>query len=115
MREMYKSMKYLYGMGLATSTALITDGRFSGTNNGCYVGHISPEAADGGVLAVIKDGDIIEIDVDNGTLNVKLSDEELNKRLAEWKPVKKDIPRGYLRMYAKFATSAAKGGYIDIE
>ena len=115
MREMYKSMKYLYGMGLATSTALITDGRFSGTNNGCYVGHISPEAADGGVLAVIKDGDVIEIDVDNGTLNVKLSDEELNKRLAEWKPVKKDIPRGYLRMYAKFATSAAKGGYIDIE
>lgn len=113
MREMYKSMKYLHGRGLDTSTALITDGRFSGTNNGCFVGHISPEAADGGPLAAIRDGDIIDIDVDAGTLNVRLSDEEIAERLKDWKPVVKDVPRGYLRMYAKLATSAAKGGYID--
>ncbi len=113
MREMYKSMKYLHGRGLDTSTALITDGRFSGTNNGCFVGHISPEAADGGPLAAIRDGDIIDIDVDAGTLNVRLSDEEIAERLKDWKPVVKDVPRGYLRMYQKLATSAAKGGYID--
>lgn len=63
MREMYKAMKYLYGMGLNKTTALITDGRFSGINNGCFVGHISPEAAEGGPLAIIEDGDAIEINI----------------------------------------------------
>ena len=65
MREMYKAMKFLYGRGLATSTALITDGRFSGTNNGCFVGHISPEAAEGSPIAIVHDGDLVEIDVDS--------------------------------------------------
>ena len=73
MREMVRIMKMLYGQGLALSTAVITDGRFSGTNNGCFVGHISPEASEGGPIAAIKDGDQIEIDVEKCTLNMMVS------------------------------------------
>ena len=72
MREMFKAMKYLYGRGLALSTALITDGRFSGTNNGCFVGHISPEAAEGGPIAIVHDGDRIVIDVESRSLELKV-------------------------------------------
>lgn len=85
MREMFKAMKYLYGRGLAKTTALITDGRFSGTNNGCFVGHISPEAAEGGPIAIVHDGDTIEIDVDNKQLNLLVPDEEIEARLKQWK------------------------------
>lgn len=112
MREMYKAMKYLYGMGLNLTTALITDGRFSGTNNGCFVGHISPEAAEGGPLAIIRDGDMIEIDVKNGCLDVELSEEEIRKRLDELVIKEKEIPKGYLRLYARSASSADKGGVL---
>ena len=115
MREMYKAMKYLYGRGLSLSTALITDGRFSGTNNGCFVGHISPEAAEGGPLAFVEDGDEIEIDVDKCILELHVSDEELAKRKAAWTLPKKDIPRGYLRLYAKTASSANKGAVIQYD
>ena len=115
MREMYKAMKYLYGRGLSLSTALITDGRFSGTNNGCFVGHISPEAAEGGPLAFVEDGDEIEIDVDKCILELHVSDEELAKRKAAWTLPKKDIPRGYLRLYAKTASSANKGAVILLD
>lgn len=114
MREMYKAMKYLYGQGLNKSTALITDGRFSGTNNGCFVGHISPEAADGGPIALIKDGDTIHLDVMNGVLELTdVSDAELAERRKSWKRPAKEIPNGYLRLYSKVASSAAKGAVID--
>jgi len=112
MREMYKAMKYLYGRGLALSTALVTDGRFSGTNNGCFVGHISPEAAEGGPLAIVEDGDEILVDVDEGRLELHISDEEMAKRFSELKLLKKDLPRGYLRMYSKTASSADEGAVI---
>ena len=112
MREMYKAMKYLYGRGLNLTTALITDGRFSGTNNGCFVGHISPEAAEGGPLAIIKDGDKVTIDVNKGILHVDLSQEEIDSRLSAWKRPEKEIPGGYLKQYARMASSADKGAVI---
>lgn len=109
MREMFKAMKYLYGMGLSKTTALITDGRFSGTNNGCFVGHISPEAAEGGPIAVVQNGDRILIDVDAGLLQLQVTQEEINQRLEKWELPQKEIPKGYLQQYAKLASSASKG------
>ncbi|MEA4815588.1 MAG: dihydroxy-acid dehydratase [Lachnospiraceae bacterium] len=114
MREMFRAMKYLYGMGLAKTTALITDGRFSGTNNGCFVGHISPEAAEGGPLAIVEDGDEIYIDAIDGKLELKVSDEVIKERLSKLNHPKKEIPRGYLRLYSKVASSAHKGGVIEV-
>ena len=114
MREMYKAMKYLYGMGLAKKTALITDGRFSGTNNGCFVGHISPEAAEGGPLAAVENGDKITIDVTKGLLQLHLSDEEISARLKKWQRPEPKFTRGYLGIYSKLASSAAKGAVIKL-
>ena len=114
MREMYYAMKLLYGRGLADSVALITDGRFSGTNNGCFVGHISPEAAEGGTIALVEDGDIIEIDIHNKTISLKVSDTELEKRRALLKP-HQHTEKGYLGLYAKFAASAADGAMISLK
>ena len=114
MREMYFAMKLLYGRGLAKKTAIITDGRFSGTNNGCFVGHISPEAAEGGPRATVRDGDIITIDVENKRLDVDLSPEELEARLKDWKrPPQKEL-KGILGIYAKLAASAAEGGMMKV-
>ena len=112
MREMYIAMKLLYGRGLALSTALITDGRFSGTNNGCFVGHISPEAAEGGPLAVVEDGDTITIDIPNRSLHLHVSDAEIAARLARWQHPEPKIKRGYLALYARLAESADKGAII---
>ena len=114
MREMCKAMKYLYGMGLGKSTALITDGRFSGTNNGCFVGHISPEAAEGGPIAAVRDGDRIEIDVDRRVITLHVPDEQISARLAQWqKPEPKPrFATGYLSLYARLATSAAEGAIL---
>lgn len=112
MREMAVTMKIMHGQGLAKSAALITDGRFSGTNNGCFVGHISPEAAAGGPIALVKDGDKITIDVINKELTLHISDEELAKRKAGWKYTQKELS-GYLSIYAKLAKSADKGGVIE--
>lgn len=112
MPEMFKPMKLLYGQGLNKCTALITDGRFSGTNNGCFVGHISPEAAEGGPLAIVHDGDEILIDVDEGVLELHVSDEEIAERYKTLKLPKKNIPNGYLRLYAKVAASADEGAII---
>lgn len=112
MREMYKPMKLLYASGLDTSTALITDGRFSGTNNGCFVGHISPEAASGGPIAIVEDGDLITIDVENRSLHLHVSDEEIAERLSRWSFTPK-VSRGYLSIYSKLAKSAAQGGIIE--
>ena len=114
MREMFKAMKYIYGVGLAEKTALITDGRFSGTNNGCFVGHISPEAAEGGPLAIVQDGDEILIDVDEGRLELHVSDEDIAQRYKTLKMPEKHIPNGYLRLYAKTATSADQGAVIKM-
>ncbi len=115
MREMYKAMKYLYGLGLAESTAIITDGRFSGTNNGCFVGHISPEASEGGPIALVQDGDEILIDIPNGLIQLLVDDETLRKRKLGWVKPKKSIPSGILRLYSKLASSANEGASMFIE
>ena len=112
MPEMFKPMKLLYGQGLNKCTALITDGRFSGTNNGCFVGHISPEAAAGGPLALVEDGDKIVIDVVEHKLELCVSDEELARRRAKWSYTPEPI-KGYLKRYAREARSADQGGILD--
>lgn len=113
MREMYKAMKYLYGQGRIA--AVVTDGRFSGTNNGCFVGHVSPEAAEGGPIALVQDGDVIRIDVRNGRLDLLLSEEELQERRKRWTPPDTVPRRGYLRLYQRLAASAAEGGMLVLE
>ncbi|MDF2887570.1 MAG: ilvD [Lacrimispora sp.] len=115
MREMYKAMKYLYGRGLSKTTALITDGRFSGTNNGCFVGHISPEAAEGGAIAIVKNGDRIEIDVEKRSLNLLVSEEEIENRLKEWKRPEPKFKRGYLGLYCKIAASGSEGAILQYD
>jgi len=112
MREMYKAMKLLYGKGLALKTAVITDGRFSGTNNGCFVGHISPEAAEGGPIAMVEDGDLITIDIPNRGLHLHIPDEEIGARLTSWQRPDPKVKRGYLALYARLAESADKGAII---
>jgi dihydroxy-acid dehydratase len=112
MREMYIAMKLLYGRGLALKTALVTDGRFSGTNNGCFVGHISPEAAEGGPLAIVQDGDPITIDIPSRKLHLHVGDEEIKKRLARWKRPEPKFKKGYLALYARLAESADRGAII---
>ena len=114
MREMYKAMKYLYGMGLAKSTAIITDGRFSGTNNGCFVGHISPEAAEGGVIALVEDGDSITIDIPAGRVDLHVDEEEIARRREGWKKPAPKYRRGYLALYEKCAASASRGAVLDV-
>ncbi len=112
MREMYTAMKLLYGRGLALKTAVVTDGRFSGTNNGCFVGHISPEAAEGGPIAIVEDGDLITIDIPSRSLHLHVSDEEIKARLARWHRPEPKFKRGYLALYARLAESADKGAII---
>jgi dihydroxy-acid dehydratase len=112
MREMYSAMKLLYGRGLALKTALVTDGRFSGTNNGCFVGHISPEAAEGGPIAIVEDGDEITIDIPERGLHLHVSEDEIQKRLAKWKKPEPKFKSGYLALYSRLAESADKGAII---
>lgn len=112
MVEMYRALKYLAGMGLAKSTAVVTDGRFSGTNNGCFVGHISPEAAEGGPLAIVENGDKISIDVINCTIHLNVSDEEIESRMKSWKKPEPKVRRGYLSLYSKLASSADEGAIL---
>ncbi len=112
MREMYTSMKLLYGRGLAMETAVVTDGRFSGTNRGCFVGHISPEAAEGGPLAAVRDGDQITIDIPKRRLELDVSDEEIRNRLADWRRPPLRFTNGYLSLYARLAESADQGAII---
>ena len=111
MREMLATTAALYGQGMGSKLALITDGRFSGATRGFCVGHVGPEAAVGGPIGLIKDGDIIEMDADKGVLNVKLSSAELDKRRKAWKPKKPDFTSGYLWKYAE-QVGAARGGAI---
>jgi dihydroxy-acid dehydratase len=114
MREMTSAMKLLYGRGLALKTAVVTDGRFSGTNNGCFVGHVSPEAAEGGPIAVVRDGDTITIDITKRKLHLDVSEIELKGRLAGWQRPPRKITRGYLGLYAKLASSAAEGAVLKL-
>lgn len=112
MQEMLTPTSALVGMGLDKDVALITDGRFSGGTRGAAIGHISPEAAEGGPIAILQDGDIIEIDITAKKLNVKLSDEEIKNRLGKLKPYEPKIKTGYLARYAKLVTSASTGAIL---
>ena len=112
MQEMLSPTSYVIGAGLGESVALITDGRFSGGTKGACIGHISPEAAVGGPIGLLKNGDIIEIDIPNNKIDVKLSDEELAERKKAWKPPKPRITQGYLAKYASMATSADTGAVL---
>jgi len=112
MREMAKPMKLLYGRGLALRTALVTDGRFSGTNNGCFVGHVSPEAAEGGPIAIVEDGDQITVDIPNRGLHLHVSEEDIEARLGRWQKPEPKFKKGYLALYARLAESADKGAII---
>jgi dihydroxy-acid dehydratase len=112
MREMFMAMKLLYGRGLALKTALVTDGRFSGTNNGCFVGHVSPEAAEGGPIAAVRDGDLITIDVPGRRLHLHVPPDEIEKRLASWQRPSPRFTSGYLALYSRLAESADKGAII---
>jgi dihydroxy-acid dehydratase len=112
MREMLNPTSAIMGMGLGSSVALITDGRFSGATRGASIGHVSPEAAVGGNIALIRDGDIISIDIPANTINVKVSDEELAARRAEWKPRQPRITTGYLARYASLVTSGNTGAIL---
>jgi len=115
MREMATAMKLLYGRGLAMKTAIVTDGRFSGTNNGCFVGHISPEAAEGGPIAAVCDGDVITIDIANRGIHLAVDDDELKARLARWQRPARKISGGYLGLYSRLASSAAEGAIMKID
>ncbi|MBN1332247.1 MAG: dihydroxy-acid dehydratase [Synergistales bacterium] len=109
MREMLSPTSSLAGMGLDKKVALITDGRFSGATRGAAIGHVSPEAAAGGNIALIEEGDIIEIDIPAGTLNVRVSEEDLATRRSQWKPYQNDMESSFLSRYREFVTSGSKG------
>ena len=115
MREMLNPTSAIAGMGLGDSVALITDGRFSGASRGASIGHVSPEAAVGGPIALIEEGDIIKIDIPNNSLNVYVSDEELAKRKEKWQPREPKITDGYLRRYAALVTSGNRGAVLDVD
>ena len=112
MREMLNPTSAIAGMGLGSSVALITDGRFSGASRGASIGHVSPEAAVGGPIALIHEGDIIRIDIPANTLDVLVSDEELEARRKEWKPREPKVKEGYLARYEKMVTSANLGAVL---
>lgn len=112
MREMLTPTSAICGMGLDTSVALITDGRFSGATKGPAIGHVSPEAAAGGPIALIHEGDIIDIDIEAGTLDARISDEEIDRRRAAWQAPAPKYTTGVLSRYAKLVTSADKGAYL---
>ena len=114
MREMLNPTSAIAGMGLGSSVALITDGRFSGASRGASIGHVSPEAAVGGPIALVQEGDIISIDIPNYRLELKVSDEELARRKAEWKPRTPKITTGYLARYASLVTSGNRGAILEI-
>ena len=112
MREMLNPTSAIAGMGLGSSVALITDGRFSGASRGASIGHVSPEAAVGGNIALVEEGDIIKINIPENTLNVDISDEELERRRAKWQPREPKVTTGYLARYANMVTSANKGAIL---
>jgi dihydroxy-acid dehydratase len=114
MREMLSPTSVLMGLGLGETVGLITDGRFSGGTRGPCIGHISPEAMEGGPIAILQDGDIISIDIPRRSLQVKLSEQEIQDRLAKWKPPQPKITEGWLARYSKFVTSANTGAVLKV-
>lgn len=115
MQEMLSPTSLIMGMGLGESVALITDGRFSGATRGACIGHISPEAAEGGLIALIEDGDIIEISVSRGSLELKVDSKTLEARKAKWKPIKKEIKSKWLKRYSLLVSNAANGAVLKTE
>jgi dihydroxy-acid dehydratase len=113
MREMLNPTSAIVGRGLGSSVALITDGRFSGATRGAAIGHVSPEAAVGGNIALVEEGDIVEIDINANTINFKVSDEELEARRAKWQPREPRITTGYLARYASLVTSGNRGAILE--
>lgn len=114
MREMLNPTSAIAGMGLGSSVALITDGRFSGASRGASIGHVSPEAAVGGPIALVEEGDIIDIDIDQLSLNLRISDEEMKKRKEKWRPREPKVTTGYLARYAAMVTSGNRGAILEI-
>ena len=114
MREMLNPTSAIAGMGLGSTVALITDGRFSGASRGASIGHVSPEAAVGGPIALVEEGDMIEIDINNYSITLKVSDEELAKRKAAWTPREPKVTTGYLARYASMVTSGNRGAILEI-
>lgn len=114
MREMLNPTSAIAGMGLDTSVALITDGRFSGASRGASIGHISPEAAVGGTIALVEEGDLIEIDIPNYSIQLLISDEELEERRKNWEPRTPKVTTGYLARYAEFVSSGSKGAILEV-
>ena len=112
MREMLAPTSAIVGVGRDRDVALLTDGRFSGGSRGAAIGHISPEAAEGGPIAAVREGDTIEIDIPRKKLNLLISDEEMKRRLSEWKPPKKEL-KGYLKRYASLVQSANTGATLE--
>lgn len=114
MREMLNPTSAIAGMGLGSSVALITDGRFSGASRGASIGHVSPEAAVGGPIALVEEGDIIDIDIPSMTLNVRVSDEEMAARKAKWQPREPKVTTGYLKRYQAMVTSGNRGAILEV-
>ena len=114
MREMLNPTSAIAGMGLGSSVALITDGRFSGASRGASIGHVSPEAAVGGPIALVEEGDIIKIDIPNLKLEMAVSDEELEKRRQAWTPKEPKVKTGYLARYASLVTSGNRGAILEV-
>jgi dihydroxy-acid dehydratase len=114
MREMLNPTSAIAGMCLGSSVALITDGRFSGASRGASIGHVSPEAAVGGPIALVEEGDIIEIDIPNLSIKLDVSDEELARRKSAWTPRQPKVTTGYLARYAHLVTSGNRGAILEI-
>ena len=114
MREMLNPTSAIAGYGLGSEVALITDGRFSGASRGASIGHVSPEAAVGGPIALVEEGDIIQIDIPNLSLNLAVSEEELKKRREKWQPREPKVKTGYLARYASMVTSGNRGAILEV-
>ena len=115
MREMLNPTSAIAGMGLGSSVALITDGRFSGASRGASIGHVSPEAAVGGPIALVEEGDIIKINIPKMTLDIDVSEEEMAQRKAKWQPREPKITTGYLKRYASLVTSGNTGAILTLD
>ena len=115
MQEMLAPTALIQGMGLGESVALITDGRFSGATRGASIGHVSPEAAEGGLIALIEDGDEIEIDVDTHLLQLNVSEETLAARRANWQPYKNEVKSKWLKRYQLLVSNASNGAVLKTE
>ena len=115
MREMLNPTSAIAGMGLGSTVALITDGRFSGASRGASIGHVSPEAAVGGPIALVEEGDIIKIDIPNMKLDIDVSDEVMAERRAKWQPREPKVTTGYLARYASLVTSGNRGAVLEIK